>query len=103
MSDATRRGPRLDMGSEDHNGFDVSTQQPVVDYGQAAKPSAVPMISLLISMVALGLAVWALAAPPASPLLTAPAPSGPGPGPGGRPGGLPGAGHPKGPAASGDY
>ncbi len=76
MSDTTRHGPRLDMGSEDHDGFDVSTRQPMADYSQAAKPSAVPMISLLISMVALGLAVWALAAPPASPLLTAPPPPG---------------------------
>lgn len=34
------------------------------------------MISLLVSMVALGLAVWALAAPPATPLLDAPNPPG---------------------------
>lgn len=77
MSDATRRGPRMDMGTEDHDSFDISgggPQQP--DYSQATKPSAVPMVSLLISMVALGLAVWALAAPPASPLLTTPSPPG---------------------------
>ncbi|ADK83790.1 Peptidoglycan-binding lysin domain protein [Desulfarculus baarsii DSM 2075] len=66
-----RRGPRFESDADDNI---QPRGRAIDDYAppNSAKPSALAMLSLIISMLALGLAVWALAVPP-DPLITPPA------------------------------
>jgi len=65
-----RRGPRFESDADDNIQPRGRTMEPYAP-PSAAKPSALAMLSLIISMLALGLAVWALAVPP-DPLITPP-------------------------------